>query len=119
MANDAKVNYSISSLKYDTQVDEVTLSDVEKLIEMGVSGHFPLFYKEWFDDSSKSVQPIALAQAKKNINDTVVKLSGHRSYERKKEALFHLNETERNLFIQSFLRIVENRILDKESTQLQ
>lgn len=120
MSDELKSYYSSKSLKQIAGMKSSDYSDSDRLIELGIGGHFPLFHQQWLTDSfSKGSRPISLAKARKNLKKSLDTLSKHRSYERKQEALWSFAEEDRNVFIQSFFRVVENRILDKDITQLQ
>jgi hypothetical protein len=96
------------------------LSESELLIKMGSHGQFPLFYPNWIYECSRlDTRPISLSKARLNIKKMFDYLSRHKNIERKKIALSTLEVEKRNLYIKSFLRLVENKILDDEDIHLQ
>jgi len=98
------------------QYQNQTHKDLNTLISMAQTGYFPLFSKEWIDDSLSNQDyylKINMVRAKKNILGTLKKLSRHSNFDRKKMALLQLTKKERTVFIQSFFKIIEYKTLEK------
>jgi hypothetical protein len=109
---------SIKNGFFDTK--EKKLSEYELLLELGTMGQFPIFFPEWITESYQDMDtPVSLTRAKKKIKEVFERLSRHKSFNRKQTALISMESEERKLFIKSFLRVVENKILDRDLTQLQ
>ncbi len=91
-----------------------TKQELKSLISMAQTGYYPLFFKEWIDDSlgENYYQKINMVRAKKNIISTLGKLSKHKSLDRKKMALLQLAPKERKQFIQSFFKMIEYNTLE-------
>lgn len=88
--------------------------EINELINLGVIGQYPLFFKEWINDGIKSNSDIlSNKNADQNIYQTIEKLSKHKSYERKKIALMGLDENERNQFVSSFFKVIEGKMLEE------
>ncbi len=114
------ISYKLAQMKSSSDLNASSgHSDSEYLIELGTQGHFPLFFQDWIQDSFQGERkPISLSKARKEVKLTLDNLSRHKNFERKKIALSSMEKNKREVFIQSFFRVVENKILDKESTSL-
>lgn len=82
-------------------------STMNNFIELAKFGHYPLFFDEWLRHDINERQELTIRNAKTNLNDTFKKLARHRTIAKKKTALISLKDDERQLFIQSFLKMVE------------
>ena len=81
------------------------------LIELGMSGHYPLFLNEWINNlREKRLNKSEMIKVKKLITQ----LSKHKTIERKKTLLFSLADTDRDLFIKAFLQVVEGRLMNEK-----
>ncbi|MGK0367671.1 MAG: hypothetical protein ACI9QD_000809 [Thermoproteota archaeon] len=90
--------------------------ELRSLINLGSNGVYPLFYREWVQDSFKTkVKHISYKDAKSSVKAQLARLQRHRSLDRKKTALMQLSNEERSHFIQSFIRLVEFNIIDNTS----
>lgn len=89
-------------------------TQLQSLIQLGSSGHYPLFFDDWVKDtlSTKEKRHISYKDAKIKVKSTLKKLEKHKSLERKKIALMSFKDKERQNFIKSFLKMVEFEILD-------
>lgn len=91
---------------------------IKTLIEMGLCGHFPLFSSEWIANShlnSTSKLPKKLAQKEKDkVRKMFKTLVTYQSIESKKNFLFGLEESDRDLFIKAFFNILETKVLDQK-----
>ena len=54
--------------------------------------------------------------ANRNVREVFKKLAKHRTEEKKKTLLSALNDNERNLFIKSFVKVVEHNVLKDVKT---
>jgi hypothetical protein len=90
--------------------------ELNKLIEAGSFGHFPLFYSTWIHESfadESEVKRMSFSRAAETVHRVFGQIERHRSLERKKTAIQALNNEERKDFILSFIKMVEYRSLDK------
>jgi len=90
--------------------------ELDQLIEAGSFGHFPLFYQSWIHESFANpveVRKITFSRAAETVHKIFDRIERHRTIEKKKTAIQAMNETERNDFILSFIKMVEYRTLDK------
>jgi hypothetical protein len=87
---------------------------INHYLSLGKLGHFPLFEVPWFYDitpgSNKNI--LTSKDARNVLLKTFSRLSYHQNVERKKAALSLLPDAERELFITSFLRLIESISLD-------
>ncbi len=120
MAEKNKDPNQINQLKKLIGIDSTPyLSGNEYLLELGTRGYYPLFYPDWIQDSLDRLKtPISLTKARANVKKNLELLDRHQSYERKRIAVSSMSDDMRDLFIRSFIRIVENKLLDKELTNL-
>jgi hypothetical protein len=88
--------------------------EIASLVEFGTRGHFPLFYPQWFYEVFSSQNKCLSKSDEDRAKKILKKLQKHKSLDRKKTLLSSLNKDERDLFIKSFLKIVEGKILDKK-----
>lgn len=89
---------------------------LDKLIESGSSGYFPLFYPDWITESFRdksSTQKITFSRAAETVHRVYKRIERHHSIERKKTAIGALAPAERAEFVLSFMKMVEYRALDK------
>jgi hypothetical protein len=92
-------------------MEDIQINNLMKsYIDAAKIGHYPLFFEDWLKDKEWQKQ-IAYRQANKNIKSVFKKLSKHRTTDKKKTALIGLNKNERDVFINSFFRVVEHNIL--------
>lgn len=87
---------------------------IDSLIDLGVNGFYPLFESVWIEEilhrgTFKLTKKDQL-RAKKIMGN----LSKHQNLTRKKIILRSLVKEERDIFIKTFLKLVEQRILDKK-----
>ena len=83
------------------------------LIELGKKGIFPLFERSWIDQCFCGPEVKKSSKQKSQVSKMILKLSKHKSIERKKTLLLALSEKQRLLFIQEFFKLVEGKILDE------
>ena|SRR5690554_6753111 len=87
-------------------------------INLAKTGHYPLFFEEWLNDSLKEGTAVSYRSASENVKDLFKKMAKHRSLERKRTMLTGLPEEQRDQFIRSFFKLVERDILkDLKSLQ--
>ncbi len=84
-------------------------------IKLGQTGHFPLFFKEWITDSLNVNNSIKYKSALKNVDDIFQRLERHKTIDKKKTALMALSNDERQVFINSFFKLVERTTLESHS----
>jgi hypothetical protein len=90
-----------------------------RFIELGRLGHYPLFFREWIQESyAKKAQHknTSVPTTKEYVYKIFSELEKHKNLERKKTFLEMLSNDERNKFIRSFMYLVEVRALDKTQT---
>ncbi|MEI8348270.1 MAG: hypothetical protein WCG27_12440, partial [Pseudomonadota bacterium] len=76
--------------------------------------HFPLFHPSWPKKIGNLKNKALTAKEKKKAGEILRRLCQHRSLERKKTIFHTLAVEEQELFIRAFLKLVENKILDKK-----
>jgi len=86
---------------------------ISSLIDLGISGHFPLFHHSWIDEIKLEKRFRLTMMEKKLANEILKRLTKHKSLERKQIILFSLPEEQRKTFIKAFIKLVEIKILDK------
>jgi hypothetical protein len=89
--------------------------DLDKLIEAGSFGHFPLFFDVWIRESFLSQEKsnkITFSRAAEHVHQIFDQIEKHRSIERKKIAIQAMKKEERDQFILSFMKMVEFKTLD-------
>lgn len=86
-------------------------NEMKSYIHLASRGHFPLFFKEWLEEGVESQSPISFQVANRNVRETFKKLSRHRTQQKKKTALTSLQKKERDIFVKSFIKVVEHRLL--------
>jgi hypothetical protein len=88
---------------------------MKALIQLGTTGHFPLFHECWINDPGlkekrfQKITGIERARAKKLFQQ----VSKHRQLEHKKTVVLSMNEDDRKLFMKAFFKLVEGKILDQ------
>lgn len=91
-------------------------NEFDHLIEAGSFGHLPLFYQDWIHQSYanlEEVKKLSFSYAAEIVEAGFKKMEKHKSIERKKTALQALKDEERELFVRSFMKLVEYRTLDR------
>lgn len=89
---------------------------MKALIQLGMSGHFPLFHDVWISDPEikerrfQKITGVERARAKKLFQQ----VSKHRRLEHKKTALLSMNDDDRKIFMKAFFKLVEGKILDQK-----
>ena len=89
---------------------------MKALIQLGTTGHFPLFHEIWLNDPDikekkfQKITGIERARAKKLFQQ----VSKHRQLEHKKTVLLSMNDEDRKLFVKAFFKMVEVKILDEK-----
>jgi hypothetical protein len=86
-------------------------NEMKSYLSLASSGHFPLFFKEWLEEGVNSGGPMSFQVANRNVRDTFKKLSRHRTEQKKKTALTGLAKDERDVFVKSFIKMVEHNVL--------
>jgi hypothetical protein len=98
------------------QVEEI--NELKNLIKLAKTGHYPLFFTEWFYESFQkpTSSPLNAKNAEQTVQKTLENLNRHKNIHRKKQALEALGFEERKLFIRSFFKIVEDELLGETKT---
>lgn len=89
---------------------------LDQLIEAGSAGYFPLFFQDWILESFHQTQApakLTFSRAAENVHRIYKQIERHTSIEKKKTAIQAMNSAERVEFVQSFLKMVEFRTMDK------
>ena len=86
-------------------------NEMKSYITLASAGHFPLFFKEWLEEGVSSQGPMSYQVANRNVRETFKKLSRHRTEQKKKTALTGLNKEDRDVFVKSFIKVVEHNVL--------
>ena len=84
---------------------------MKSYLHLASHGHFPLFFKEWLEEGIESQGPMSFQVANRNVRETFKKLAKHRTEQKKKTALTGLEKTERDVFVKSFIKVVEHGLL--------
>ena len=88
--------------------------EIASLVEIGSKGFFPLFYPQWlYEVSNPQTNPFS-KQEEEKAKKILKQLQKHKSLDRKKTLLSSLEKEDRNLFIKTFLKAVEGKILDEK-----
>jgi hypothetical protein len=86
-------------------------NEMKSYINLASHGHFPLFFKEWLAEGVTNQGPMSFQVANRNVRETFKKLSCHRTQQKKKTALIGLQKDEREVFVKSFIKVVEHGLL--------
>ncbi len=78
---------------------------------MGVRGFFPLFEKEWIAELSENSKKLS-GNEKLKAKQLFKRICQYPTLQRKKIVLMAFNQSERDLFICAFMKMVENKALD-------
>ncbi len=92
--------------------------DYQNFLLLAQTGHYPLFYKEWLEESFRAKQALTFKKASHNVQHVFGLLARHNTIEKKKTALICMDKISREEFIRSFFKLVEHNIL-KEVKSLQ
>lgn len=110
MATSTNFNPNSNSLKKPIN------NEMKSYINLAMSGHFPLFFNEWLEESTKDGEPLSYRVANRNVREVFKKLSRHRTQDKKKTALTSLEANERKIFVRSFIKVVEHNVLKDVKT---
>jgi len=100
-------NKKIENLKYET------------LINLACNGHYPLFFPHWISEAINKVnRPISSREAKSQVEKMMNLIDKHNTLSKKRTALVSLSDDTRNIYIKSFIKLVELNILDSRDTGL-
>lgn len=89
---------------------------LDQLIEAGSAGYFPLFYQDWIVESCLEVsspKKLTFSRAAENVHRIYKQIERHSTIEKKKTAIQAMKSEERSEFVQSFLKMVEFRTMDR------
>ncbi len=91
----------------------------DTLIKLAVNGHYPLFFPQWISESIENVKwPISSREAKINVTKMLSLIEKHQTIAKKRTALLSFNDRDRNIYIKSFIKLVELHILDHHTSGL-
>lgn len=92
--------------------------ELKSYIEIASTGHYPLFDPSWLNQEKIEIahSKMSIRNANKNVKEVFKKISRHHSVNRKKMAIELMNQDDRQVFIQSFLKLVEYNILENTRT---
>lgn len=90
--------------------------DYQNYIQMGVIGHYPLFFDDWLKPSLEQRQHMNLRKASHNVKHVFNILARHKTIEKKRTALLSMSKLSREEFIRSFFKVVENKMLEEVKT---
>lgn len=91
-------------------------NEFDHLIEAGSQGHLPLFFQDWIHESYadlEEVKKLSFSLAAEVVEAGFKRMEKYNTIERKKTALQALKSEDRELFIRSFMKLVEYRTLDR------
>ena len=88
---------------------------IRSLIELGTNGFFPLFDQIWLEEILQERHRRLTKKDCLQAEKIVRKLAKYENLPGKKILLTSLEKGERNIFIKVFLKLVEERILDKKN----
>lgn len=100
------------------QNNENNQIDYKNYLRLAETGHYPLFFNEWVQESFTQDQQLNVRKASHNVKHVFSQLSRHKTIEKKKTALIGMDRLSREEFIRSFFKVVEHEIL-KENKNLQ
>ena len=86
--------------------------DSENFLSLAKTGHYPLFYREWMEESLTTKYNLTFRKASHNVQHVFHQLARHRTLEKKKTALIGMDRISRSEFIRSFFKIVEHKLLE-------
>lgn len=85
-------------------------------IEIGITGHFPLFYNEWIKKSlgtqEKKINSKISTKHLKDLSQTVKNLSKHKTLSKKQTFIISLNDKDRETLIKAFFQMVESEVMN-------
>ena len=84
---------------------------INKLLELGAKGQFPIFHPSWISEISNICDDIPKCD-NELITKVIKQLERHKSFKRKMTVLISLPKEERNQFIKDFLKKVERKVLN-------
>ncbi|MEC7181190.1 MAG: hypothetical protein VXW15_00650 [Bdellovibrionota bacterium] len=88
--------------------------EIASLVEIGTKGFYPLFYPQWLHEVSSLQSNPFSKQEEEKAKKILKQLQKHKSLDRKKTLLSSLEKEDRILFIKTFLKAVEGKILDEK-----
>ena len=93
-------------------------ADYHNYLKMAQTGHFPLFFDQWLNDSLQTNSKLTFRKASHNVKHVFNQLAKHKTLEKKKTALIGMDRISREEFIRSFFHVLENEML-KDNIKLQ
>lgn len=105
-----------TSTNFNPNTQKPLSNEMKSYINLGQYGHYPLFFKEWIKDGLDIKEPLSYRVANRNVREVFKKLAKHRTEEKKKILISSFNDEERNIFIKSFVKVVEHNVLKDMKT---
>ena len=95
------------------KVNEKTLikKNIKHYLHLAQAGHFPLFFEQWIKEDLKLNKPVSYSTANENVHNTFKMIVHHNTDDKKKIALSSLEQKERQVFLNSFIKLVEHNAL--------
>ncbi|MFT6631112.1 MAG: hypothetical protein ACJAS4_001059 [Bacteriovoracaceae bacterium] len=100
------------------QTNHTPKIDYKNYLRLAETGHYPLFFNEWVQESFTQTQQLNFRKASHNVKHVFNQLARHKTIEKKKTALIGMDKLTREEFIRSFFKIVEHELL-KDNINLQ
>jgi hypothetical protein len=92
--------------------------ELKNYIEIASTGHYPLFDPSWLNQKAEQSEAIKISirNANQNVKKVFKNISRHHSVDRKKMAIELMDQKDRQIFVQSFLKLVEYNVLENTRT---
>lgn len=91
-------------------------SSLNSFMELAKSGHYPLFFNEWFSENTMQRQDMTIKFATEHLKLAFERLDKHKTLAKKQTLLMSLEPEKRQMLICSFLKLVEfNALKDIKS----
>lgn len=83
-------------------------------LNLGLSGQFPLFFKDWLNNLNLSEKDYKVKEGTKLLKKYFKKIEIHKTVDKKKIAISAMEESEREEFLKTFFYVLEEEILNSE-----
>jgi hypothetical protein len=93
------------------QLENSPKKDYANYIRLAETGHYPLFFEDWLQESLSEKQNLNFRNASKNVKNIFNELARHRTLEKKRTALLGMDRLTREEFVRSFFKVVEHEVL--------
>ncbi len=87
-------------------------NSLTSLIKLAMMGHFPIFNKSWLESAYDQRIENITTQHKIITERIIQRLARFKNINEKKAVLSRLSEGDKKIFIQTFLYMLEKKILD-------